>query len=162
MIFRNVITEQHCHYRNTNMCFRNDCCGNDRVMFFHWYMGQIHHVMAGIAVYSKQLYTIYALKVDWNKYTYFFSTFGNDVEFMYGQYLLTFIEYILIFFTSAASSSLASVFLVYYVILIDLHLTMMCTLLYHFFQWVSVMTKNSGIVYFFNFSKQTYYINSFY
>lgn len=54
---------------------------------------------------------------------------------MYGQYLLTFIEYILIFFTSAASasSSLASVFLVYYVIIIDLHLTMMCTLLYHFF-----------------------------
>lgn len=108
------------------------CFSNDRVMFFHWYMGQIHHVMAGIAVYSKQLYTIYALKVDWNKYT---STFGHDVEFMYGQYLLTFIEYILIFFTSAASasSSLASVFLVYYVILIDLRLTMMCTLLYHFF-----------------------------
>ena len=120
------------------MCFGNDCCGNDRIMFFHWYMGPIHHVMAGIAVYSKQLYTIYALKIDWNKYTcntLFYSTFGNDVEFMYGQYLLTFIGYILKILTSAASASwpFASVFLVYYVIRIDLYVTMKCTLLYQFF-----------------------------
>lgn len=34
MIFPNVIIEQFCHSWNTNMRFGNDCCGNDRVVFF--------------------------------------------------------------------------------------------------------------------------------